>query len=64
MVKNPVIFYRQNLAFLRHVLPDSLLEDCWEDFQRTLVDKSGFSPVNIIIPPWLFIFIYHLGDEQ
>jgi hypothetical protein len=22
-----------------------------------------FSPVNIIIPPWLSIFIYHLGDE-
>jgi hypothetical protein len=31
--------------------------------ESALVVESGFFPV-IVIPPWFFMLIYHLGYEQ
>jgi hypothetical protein len=57
-----VIFSRQN-SFPSPCSPALLLDDCWYNCQRALVDKSRVFLVDIITP-WFSMLIYHLGDKQ
>jgi hypothetical protein len=53
-------FVRPNLSSPSQVPPVLLLDDCWQDFQRALVDKSGFSPADIT-PQEFPVLACHLG---
>jgi hypothetical protein len=63
-LKNPLKyeqkhFARPNSSLPSPVPPALLLDDCWQDYHRALVDKL-FSPASII-PPWFSMLIYNLG---
>jgi hypothetical protein len=52
----PEASVRSGSIYVEFVVNDVILA-------QVLLRAPGFSPVNII-PPWLFILRYHLGDKQ
>jgi hypothetical protein len=64
VLKNPTrydqgLFVSPNSSFALPVSIVLLLDGCCYDCQRPLLDES-----DVDIPPWFFVVIYHLRDEQ